>query len=662
MLVVLALVCHLVAFSSAQCPRGCACIRGTRIRCSLSSLTEVPNFDSSIRQTATEVELGSNLITSIDANDFQGFIRLETLDLNGNSISSIEPGSFSSNTALENLDLSNNMLREIPDNLFQSTTLFSLNLANNDIMNISASTFTGVQTDGTINLDGNVIRTIPEGTFDSTGRLDELTLSRNPLRCDCQLRWFPSYRTSIRAQRNLGTCSVPPSLSGTNLQVLTEDQLTCDCIPACVNGTCNMTVGMCECNNGFIGGTCDTPCPAGMFGERCSRQCTCLPGRESSPCNGVDGSCHCLPGYTGSSCEQECPDGFFGQDCLDVCTCQNNASCHFITGMCNCTIGFTGATCSMICPPTRYGLGCSETCICQTGNCHHITGDCGCPIGFFGPTCGHNCTEATNCGGIGRMECSLQTPEQTCGPCLPGYVGQRGNSNSECIMCSGAPDCTSLNRVPCSTVANTCGQCFRRHLTTPPGNEGIGNALCFDPCIDGIRNHGETDIDCGGPLCPPCSLNQMCTGPMDCATRSVCLGFYTHPSRLDFPFMVQANNTCVAEDDPGNAILERFRSALRNRENPLPDISQNPLFTRDILEASVEREMREQFNIPQRLESIRISDLNQAPGDPLYQTDIKLSQEGAEESFDQMIENIHNGKLLGTTLFNRKDRKALCNF
>ena len=50
--------------------------------------------------------------------------------------------------------------------------------------------------------------------------------------------------------------------------------------------------------------TCILACPAGMFGERCSRQCTCLPGRESSPCDGVDGSCHCLPGYTGSSCEQ----------------------------------------------------------------------------------------------------------------------------------------------------------------------------------------------------------------------------------------------------------------------------------------------------------------------------------------------------------------------
>lgn len=78
-----------------------------------------------------------------------------------------------------------------------------------------------------------------------------------------------------------------------------------------------------------------------------------------------------------------------------------------------------------------------------------------------------------------------------------------------------------------------------------------------------MMNHNETDIDCGGPLCPPCNLSQVgcvsvqvepmtcsklaiqaCSSSQDCGIDSVCLGFYSHPSRLDFPFNVQANSTC----------------------------------------------------------------------------------------------------------------------
>lgn len=92
-------------------------------------------------------------------------------------------------------------------------------------------------------------------------------------------------------------------------------------------------------------------------------------------------------------------------------------------------------------------------------------------------------------------------------------------------MCSGAPDCAALNRHPCHDVANTCGVCFQRHL----GEEGNSNQSCFgrfislhthhklillhfysiDPCIDGILNYEETDVDCGGPLCPTCDVGNV---------------------------------------------------------------------------------------------------------------------------------------------------------
>ena len=44
-----------------------------------------------------------------------------------------------------------------------------------------------------------------------------------------------------------------------------------------------------------------------------------------------------------------------------------------------------------------------------------------------------DCTKAADCVDIGRVECSNLTPEQTCGPCLIGFVGVVGSGNTECI-------------------------------------------------------------------------------------------------------------------------------------------------------------------------------------------------------------------------------------
>ncbi len=44
-----------------------------------------------------------------------------------------------------------------------------------------------------------------------------------------------------------------------------------------------------------------------------------------------------------------------------------------------------------------------------------------------------DCTDVPDCANIGRVECSLSTPEQTCGLCLPGHVGLAGPGNMECI-------------------------------------------------------------------------------------------------------------------------------------------------------------------------------------------------------------------------------------
>ena len=48
------------------------------------------------------------------------------------------------------------------------------------------------------------------------------------------------------------------------------------------------------------------------------------------------------------------------------------------------------------------------------------------------------------------------------------------------------------------------------------------------------------------------------------------------------------------------------------------------------------------------------------------QTKIQLSEvlteERVEESFERMVENMHGGRLKGTLLLNKEDRRALFNF
>ena len=97
-----------------------------------------------------------------------------------------------------------------------------------------------------------------------------------------------------------------------------------------MNGSCDLTVGECECDDGYVGGICDSGesihwrqriilhaycmfavahkvCPSGTFGAECAELCTCVAGRVSSPCDSVNGACHCLPGFTGQDCEESNP-------------------------------------------------------------------------------------------------------------------------------------------------------------------------------------------------------------------------------------------------------------------------------------------------------------------------------------------------------------------
>jgi hypothetical protein len=65
--------------------------------------------------------------------------------------------------------------------------------------------------------------------------------------------------------------------------------------------------------------------------------------------------------------------------------------------------------------------------------------------------------------------------------------------------------------------------------TPPPPPDGTSPPPPSPPptCTDGITNGGETDVDCGGPTCPPCLTGQTCASGRDCQTGR-CLNGVCH--------------------------------------------------------------------------------------------------------------------------------------
>jgi hypothetical protein len=52
---------------------------------------------------------------------------------------------------------------------------------------------------------------------------------------------------------------------------------------------------------------------------------------------------------------------------------------------------------------------------------------------------------------------------------------------------------------------------------------GLGSVCAAASCTDKLRNGSESDVDCGGPDCLPCADGKICYGNNDCRSR-VCSG------------------------------------------------------------------------------------------------------------------------------------------
>ena len=160
----------------------------------LLDLVDHPSFDSNLggdlsfvsiedldgaNQLTRSISLSfyDNQITSVEAGDFEGLYRLQTLDLSLNQITSVEAGDFAGLTYLQELDLSGNQITGLEPNAFADLTfLRRLSLSGNRTTSVEAGDFAGLTHLQELYLDGQQIGNIEKDAFADLVNLQYLAI------------------------------------------------------------------------------------------------------------------------------------------------------------------------------------------------------------------------------------------------------------------------------------------------------------------------------------------------------------------------------------------------------------------------------------------------------------------------------------------------------
>ena len=125
-----------------------------------------------------------------------------------------------------------------------------------------------------------------------------------------------------------------------------------------------------------------------------------------------------------------------------------------------------------------------------------------------GGVCGATCPIDAECEDFTDCETFVCDPEV--GLCAGPSCEDGAPNGSETDVDCGGPDCE-----PCAD-AGTCNDdsdCLSETCDLEAG-------LCVSPtCVNGEQDEGESDVDCGGAGCAPCSVGEACTDAEDCASQ-----------------------------------------------------------------------------------------------------------------------------------------------
>lgn len=297
----------------------------------------------------------------------------------------------------------------------------------------------------------------------------------------------------------------------------------------CQSATCADAVQ----NQNETGVDCGGSCTACPDGEPCREAGDC----QSTSC--IEETCRpatCTNGATdGNETDVDC-----GGDCAACApgeTCNDDADCQ--SGLCDGTVcatpsctdgvqngGETGADCGFVACATGcpVGGGCDTDYDCALLMCDPASHTCSAA----------SCTDQRLNGDETGTDCGGSCPACPVGqPCVDGDDCQSGVCASTTNTCA-SPSCSDTVRNGDETALDCGGSCVTEGKTCPVGSacnapadcasgQCIANMCVATHCTNATADANETDVDCGGPECPPCAPGKDCDVDSDC-TSGVCDG------------------------------------------------------------------------------------------------------------------------------------------
>eukprot|EP00658_Telonema_sp_P-2_P012657 TRINITY_DN1481_c0_g1_i1.p1 TRINITY_DN1481_c0_g1~~TRINITY_DN1481_c0_g1_i1.p1 ORF type:complete len:390 (+),score=79.12 TRINITY_DN1481_c0_g1_i1:117-1286(+) len=283
----------------------------------------------------------------------------------------------------------------------------------------------------------------------------------------------------------------------------------------------------CDCDRGFLGPNCALSCPATDEGVICG-------GRGRCVMSGGHSSCACQSGSRGEACQFVCP-GSLSSDKV----CSGHGECHAhpadkpIAAICTeCDDGFVGADCSLKCPNlSAKGLPCGGE-----GKCLETNGvaTCSCNDGFLGDGCEFDCPrdrKGRSCAGEGR--CSILGNKAVC-KCNEGFLGHncdlvcpRNMDSKE--TCSGHGSCVRAldgGSAECECDAGFTGSSCNSGC--PQGKNGLacaGHGRCEIQGTQGgcACDDGFSGADCSQYTCStPNAVYNKVTAQCVCPVGAIC--------------------------------------------------------------------------------------------------------------------------------------------
>ncbi|XP_038057426.1 leucine-rich repeat-containing protein 24-like [Patiria miniata] len=204
----------------------------TNLELNGNRLTKIPSAVKSLPYL-TSIELQSNSIRTINADDFYRPILLEVLDLSYNSLVELPTSALAEFPHLTDLILDFNPISVIGARaFFYNPHLATLYMAYTNLTTINEDAFMGLGRLDTLYLKGNNLTTVVDGAMNYVNPEVNLIISGNPIRCDCHLRGFAAWlKNNHNGTVNRGSplqCVTPDRLNDSSVVDLLPNKFACE--------------------------------------------------------------------------------------------------------------------------------------------------------------------------------------------------------------------------------------------------------------------------------------------------------------------------------------------------------------------------------------------------------------------------------------------------